>query len=189
MKILVFAGSARSASLNKRLAAEAYRLLGEAGVEATLIDLRDYDMPIYDGDLEAASGSPENARKLRTLFSQHEGLLIVTPENNSSLPSLLKNTIDWISRSEGGVSGGVYFKGKIAAIMAASPGGLGGLRVLFHLRQVLNGLGMLVIPEQFALAQADKAFDKDGRLQDVRHVDAVRAVVARLSEVCRRMSA
>ena len=120
-KILVFAGSAREASLNKKLARAAAKAIDENGGEATFIDLRDYPMPIYEGDLEAREGMPPFARKLRELFVSHPALLIVSPENNGTIPSLLKNAIDWLSRDVDGKSGLEPYRGKVIALMSASP--------------------------------------------------------------------
>ena len=117
-----------------------------AGGEVTLIDLDDYPMPVYHGDLEASEGMPENGRKLRELFIAHDALLIASPENNQSITALLKNTIDWLSRDigdgKGANSGLAPYRGKVAGIMNATPGPYGGVRHLFHLRQVLSGLGV-----------------------------------------------
>ncbi|MBZ0249030.1 MAG: NAD(P)H-dependent oxidoreductase, partial [Burkholderiales bacterium] len=125
-RILVFAGSARRDSLNKKLAREAARFAREAGAEATFVDLDDYPIPLYHGDLEAAEGMPENARKLRALFLAHDALLVASPENNSSVTALLKNTIDWLSRDlgegRGDDSGLAPWRGKVAGLLAASPG-------------------------------------------------------------------
>ena len=127
-KILVFAGSAREDSLNKKLARVGARAVDAAGGQATFIDLRDYPLPLYDGDLEARDGIPANAKKLKQLFIDHQGLLIASPENNASMSALLKNTIDWISRQDGEQSGLVPYAHKVAALMAASPSVRGGLR-------------------------------------------------------------
>jgi chromate reductase, NAD(P)H dehydrogenase (quinone) len=118
-------------------------------------------MPLYDGDLEDRDGLPDNALRLKALFKEHDALLIASPEYNSSIPPLLKNTIDWVSREWQGESGLVPYQNKVAAILAASPGQLGGMRMLPHLRQMLNTLGVLVLPGQFALSNADQAFDAE----------------------------
>ncbi len=187
-RILVFAGSAREASLNKKLARVAAKVIGENGGEATLIDLRDFPMPIYEGDLEAREGMPPMARKLRELFVAHPGLLIVSPENNGSIPSLLKNTIDWLSRDTDGRSGLEPFRGKVAAIMGASPGAFGAISGLSSLRPILSRLTVLVIPDQVTLPKADQAFKEDGSFVDERHLKSVTAVAKRLVEVTARMN-
>lgn len=188
-RILVFAGSARKDSLNKKLARVAADALGAAGAGATFIDLADYPMPLYDGDLEASDGLPPNARRLKDLFIAHQGLFIVSPENNASVSALLKNTLDWISRQHGSESGLVPYQGKVAAIAGASPGALGGLRGMTHLRAILQTLRVLVLSEQFALGHADAAFEQDGSLKDATQQAAVAALARRLVEVSAKLSA
>lgn len=183
-RILVFSGSARKASLNKKLARVAAEAARAAGGEVTLVDLDDYPMPVYHGDLEAQSGMPENARKLRALFMAHDGLLIASPENNQSITALLKNAIDWLSRGiddgRGDNSGLAPYRDKVAGLMNATPGPYGGVRHLYHLRQVLSGLGVLVLPWQVQLARADKAFDEEGRLTDEAALKAVNSLAKSL---------
>ena len=160
-KILAFSGSIRRESFNRRLIRLAADATRAAGGDVTLLDLADYPLPLYDGDLEARDGLPDNALRLKALFKEHDAFLIASPEYNSSIPPLLKNTIDWVSREWQGESGLVPYQDKVAAIVAASPGQFGGMRMLPHLRQVLNTLGVLVLPGQFSLAHADKAFDEE----------------------------
>ena len=188
-KILVFAGSAREGSLNKKLARVAAHCLSEAGAEVTLVDLRDYPIPIYDGDLESREGMPPFAVKLRELFLAHQGLLIASPENNGSVTALLKNTIDWLSREFEGRSGLEPFRGKVAAIMGASPGAFGAISSLASLRPILSKLTVLVIPDQVTLARADQAFKEDGSFIDERQLKSVAAVAKRLVETTTKMSA
>jgi len=182
-RVLVFAGSARVGSLNKKLARVAASSLEAAGAEATFIDLNEYTMPLYHGDLEIRQGIPENARKLRAIFIAHEALLIASPENNASVSAPLKNTLDWVSRQDGDQPGGVPYSNKIACIMAASPGALGGLRGLVHLRAILESLGVLVLPGQFALSRAHEAFDEQGALKDAKQKATVDGLARRLVEV------
>jgi NAD(P)H-dependent FMN reductase len=181
--ILVFAGSARSGSLNKKLARVAAEVVRTVGAEVTLIDLDDYPMPLYHGDLEDREGVPQNARELKALFIEHQGLLIVSPENNASVTALLKNTLDWISRPDGAQSGLVPYQGKVVALMAASPGAFGGMRGLVALRAILQTLNVLVLAEQFLLPRADAAFDADGALKDAKQQASVTAIARRLVEV------
>jgi chromate reductase, NAD(P)H dehydrogenase (quinone) len=188
-RILVFAGSAREASLNKKLARAAAKVVNEQGGEATYIDLRDYPMPIYEGDLEEREGMPEAARRLRDLFVSHPAFLIVSPENNGSIPSLLKNAIDWLSRDVDGKSGLEPYRGKIVALMAASPGAFGGVMALGHLRQSLVKLFAHVIPDQFPLPKADQAFAEDGSLNQPWQQKSVLNVVRQLVETTKRMTA
>lgn len=179
-KILVFAGSAREDSLNKKLARVARQAVDAAGGRATFIDLRDYPLPLYDGDLEARDGIPANAKKLKQLFIDHQGLLIASPENNASMSALLKNTIDWISREDGEQSGLVPYAGKVAALMAASPSVRGGLRGVPHLRASLEALNVLVLPGYVTIPHADSAFAEDGALKDPEQQKAVAAAAKRL---------
>jgi len=165
--ILAFAGSTRTDSVNKKLIRIAAAGAREAGGTVTEIDLRDYPLPIYDGDLEAAEGVPENAMKLKALFKQHRGLLIATPEYNTSISGVLKNTIDWVTRPVQGEAFLECFGGKVAAIISASLGPMGGLRSQAHLRQILSGITATVIPEHWGVPSATAdSFDESGNLKD-----------------------
>jgi NAD(P)H-dependent FMN reductase len=190
-RILVFAGSARRDSLNKKLARAAAQFAREAGAEATFVDLDDYPIPLYHGDLEAASGMPENARRLRETFLAHDALLVASPENNSSVSSLLKNTIDWLSRDvgdgKGGNSGLAPWRGKVAGLMAASPGGFGGIRALPHLRQILATLGVTVLGAQVAVPRAHEAFAADGSLADERVAKSLRSLAEAVTQAAQRL--
>ncbi len=179
-RILIFAGSTRTGSYNKQLARAATETVRAAGAEASYVDLRDYPMPVYDGDLETEQGMPEHARSLRELFKSHHGFVIASPENNASVSSALKNTLDWISRELDGESGLVPYSGKTALLLAASPGDLGGLRGLVHLRNILNALQVFVLPGQLAVSAAHKAFGPDGKLADARQQ-------ATLESLCKQM--
>ena len=186
-RILAFAGSLRAESINKtlvRLAADAARA---AGADVTLIDLRDYPLPIYDGDLETASDIPENGTKLKKLFVESHGLLIAAPEYNSSITGVLKNTIDWVSRPVPGEPPLAGFTGKVAGLCAASPGALGGLRGLVHLRSILGNIGMIVLPEQLAVSKAGDAFHPDGSLKDAKQQATLAKIAERLAEVARKL--
>lgn len=162
-KILMFAGSTRRESLNKKLIIATAEIAKKQGAEVTVIDLSDYPLPIYDGDFEEEHGQPENAKKLHQLIDLHDALVIASPEYNGLPSPLLKNAIDWVSRVDVKV-----YRGKIAAIMSASPGGLGGLRGLSHLRVLLNNLNVLVIPEQVAVGNALSAFAENGKLKELK---------------------
>ncbi len=166
VKILAFSGSARRNSIHKKLLKTAVKGAEDAGAEVTVIDIRDYPIPLYDGDLEDGEGIPENAQKIRALFDNHDGFLLACPEYNSSITPLLKNIIDWVSRPQDGVSGLVHYTGKTAALLSASGGNLAGLRGLFTVRQILSVLGVHVIPEQFGLSGANKAFDENDYMVD-----------------------
>ena len=188
-KVLVFAGSLRVQSFNKQLAAVVADRVNANGGEATLIDLRDYRIPPYDGDMEAGGGIPERAQTLRNLFIDHDAYIIASPEYNGSIPGTLKNYLDWISRPEGeDVPGLIAFQGKVAGIVSTSPGALGGLRGLRHLREVLGNLGSLVISEQHAIGGAAKAFNDNGALVSERDQKGVEKVVKRLLEVTAKLN-
>jgi chromate reductase len=189
-KILAFAGSLRKDSFNKKLVAIAAAGAREAGAEVTVVDLKDFPLPLFDQDLEATQGMPENGRKLKDLFLKHDGLLIASPEYNSSITAVTKNTIDWISRAtEPGEPGVLAFAGKTAAIIAASPGALGGLRGLVHLRSILGNIQVLVLPDQIAIVKAHEAFADDGSLKDAKQQATVRAIGAKLAQTIARLKA
>ena len=187
-RILAFAGSARSGSFNKRLVAIAAAGARAAGADVTLIDLRDYPLPLYDGDLEERDGLPAHARKLKDLFLANQGLLISAPEYNSSITPLLKNTIDWVSRPVTGEAPLNCFDGKVAALLSASPGALGGLRGLVHVRAILQNIRVLTIPEQVAVPNAAEAFAPDGSLKDAKQQAAVQGCGAALARMITKLS-
>lgn len=164
-KVLAFAGSARKDSLNKKLVVEAADLARQAGATVTLIDLKNYPMPIYNGDLEETEGMPGQAKELRQLMIQNAIILISSPEHNGSVSALLKNTIDWASRDPKGGFSREAFQGKKFVLMSASPGSLGGARGLVHLKMILEALGGTVVSPQTALPDAYNAFDAQGHLK------------------------
>jgi NAD(P)H-dependent FMN reductase len=181
-KILAFAGSLRRDSLNRKLLAAAVDATRAAGGDVTVIDLAEFALPIYDGDLEDRDGIPANALRLKALFKEHQSLLIAAPEYNSSISGALKNTIDWISREWQGESGLVPYTGKTALIMAASPGNLGGMRMLPHLRQILNALGVHVLPAQVSVSDAENAFLPDSNaLREPARLHAAAADLVRVT--------
>ena len=176
-RLLAFAGSARRGSFNARLARFAAREAEAAGAEVLLLDLAEFDLPLYNGDLEADDGLPAGAARLKELFLAHDGFLVASPEYNGSISPFLKNAIDWVSRPVAGQPPLVWYAGKVAGLMAASPGALGGLRGLVHVRQILSGIGVIVAPAQHAVAQAGGAFDGADGLAEEPHGAAVRRVV------------
>jgi chromate reductase len=183
-RILAFSGSARRESLNRKLLATAVEATRAAGAEVTLVDFKEMPLPLYDGDLEDAEGMPANAQKLVDLITQHAGLLIASPEYNSQMTPLLKNAIDWCTRADENP-----LKGKVAAIVSASPGSFGGIRSQFLVRQLLTHLGCHVVPLQCIVPQADKAFDENGRLKEERSRKAVQAVALELVRVTSKLNA
>ncbi len=185
-KILAFAGSLRTGSFNKILLRTAVRAAEAEGAAVTTIDLADYPMPIYDGDYETEHGLPENAEKLKAIFLEHNGLLIASPEYNSSITAALKNTIDWVSRKDGALDLSGY-AGKTAGLVATG-GGLGGLRGLVHVRQILGNIGVLVIPEQAAIGGAWSAFEENGDLKDEVQRASVEKVGSALARTIGKLS-
>lgn len=189
-KLLFFAGSARENSLNKKLAKLGHQIAADAGIPSTFIDLRDFPMPIYDGDLEDAEGPPENTQRLKKIISEHSGIFIADPEYNSSISPLLKNTIDWLSRPPLPSSGIPLFKGRVFAIGSAAAGATGGVRSMLALRQVLNsGIGAIVLPEQMSVPSATDAFDDNGGLKNPQFEAHFIGLIKRLEEVANRMTA
>lgn len=188
-RILALAGSARKASFNKRMIRIASDGAREAGAEVTLIELEDYPLPLLNQDEEEAYGLPPHGRQLKDLFLSHQGLLIASPEHNSSISSLLKNTIDWVSRPVKGQPSLAEFTGKTAVIMSASPGGLGGLRGLVHLRAILGNIGVVVLPATLSISAANKAFAEDGSLSDPQQQAKVRQLGATLTEHLAKLQA
>jgi NAD(P)H-dependent FMN reductase len=188
VKILAFAGSARAGSFNKKLIAIAVEAARTAGAEVTLLDFRELPLPLYDGDLEEVKGLPENAKKLKTLMREHDGFLISAPEYNSSITPLLKNAIDWASRSETDDEPAlVCYRGKTAALLSASPGALGGLRGLVHVRSILGNIGVYLLPDQVSIPSAYEAFDDNGKLKDERKARQVANIATGLVEMTRKL--
>ena len=188
-KILVLPGSLRSGSHNVRLAALATKELTLLDADVTRISLADYPLPLYDADLDARAGQPENAVKLKHMIAAHQGIFIASPEYSASVTPLLKNAIDWVSRvREKGDPTYAAFKNRVFAIASASPGRAGGLRSLMALRQILElGCGALVVPEQVAIPDAERAFDDMDNLVEIGLANLLRAQLARLVEMARLM--
>jgi chromate reductase len=188
LKILVIPGSLRTGSLNARLAAAAVHEFAQAGAEVTRISLGDFPLPIYDGDLQTKSGVPKNAINLKRMIGAHHGVLIVTPEYNSSVPALVKNTIDWVSRvQDAHESRGQIFRERAFAIAAASESRLGGTRALAALRLILAACQATVIPHQLALSFAGEAYDDMDRLKLAADAEALKALVRQLIDVSQHM--
>lgn len=186
-KILAFAGSLRTDSWNHKLVVAASRGAEAAGAMVTVIRLRDFAMPLYDQEIEDASGLPENCLKLKELFKAHHGLLIGCPEYNSSISAVLKNTIDWISRPHEGEAPLECFDRKVVGLTAASPGGLGGIRGLPVERMLLGHIKAIVLPDQFALSGAHDAIDADGNLKDDKQRQMAEGVGKAVAEVAARV--
>jgi NAD(P)H-dependent FMN reductase len=182
IRILAFSGSSRRESLNKKLLLAAVEATRTAGGEVTLADLNELALPLYNGDLEDAKGLPENAKTLIALITGHEGILVASPEYNSMITPLLKNTIDWCTRGDDNP-----FVGKVAAVISASPGMLGGVRSMTLARSLLTHLGCYVVPAQCILPQADKAFDPAGKLTSSRAQESLKKVAAELVDLSQKL--
>ena len=176
-QFLFMAGSTRKASTNKALAKAASGIGSNLGISAKFIDLLDYEMPIYNGDLEAEHSLPETAIKLKALFSESDGFLIASPEYNSSFSPVLKNTLDWISRSHSENEPPLAaYRGKVAALVSCSPGANGGLRGLVPLRMMLGNIGVTVVPDQLAVGSVMGKLE-NGVLTDQSTLTALQKVV------------
>jgi chromate reductase, NAD(P)H dehydrogenase (quinone) len=188
-KILAFAGSVRKSSFNKTLVKIAAEGARSAGAEVTYIDFADLAIPLYDEDWEAAEGLPDNVITFKALLKSHQGFLIAAPEYNSSITPLLKNAIDWASRPAPNESSLECFKDKVVALMSASPGALGGLRGLVHLRSILGNIGVLVLPDQVAIGKADQAFDPSGNLINESQQTAITQLSRKLVTIVTQLNA
>jgi NAD(P)H-dependent FMN reductase len=182
-RLLFVSGSAREGSHNKKLARLGATIADVNGIAATFADLGDYPMPLYDADLQAKDGIPENARKLEALMKVHTGVFAACPEYNASITPLLKNTIDWVSRiRREGEEPLAVFRTRVFALGSASPGGMGGLRGLTTVRQILElGLGALVLPDQFAVPRAHEAFNEQGHLKDKEAQGRFKSLIQKLA--------
>lgn len=185
-KILAFAGSTRSESFNKKLVKIAAAGARAAGAEVTYLDLRDIPLPLFDEDLEK-EGLPPNARKLKDLMLAHDGFLISSPEYNSSISAVLKNAIDWASRPAPNEAPLGCFADKVASLMSASPGALGGLRGLVTVRSILGNIRVLVLPDQVAVSKAHEAFNPDGSMKDAKQQASIEKLGANVAQVLAKL--
>lgn len=189
-KILAFAGSLRKDSFNKKLVKIAVKGAEEAGAEVTYIDLKDYPLPLYDQEIEDSQGLPENALKLKELMLSHDGFLISSPEYNSSMPAVFKNVIDWTSRQA--KPDEVYlccFIDKAVALLSASPGNLGGMRGLVHVRAMFGNIFSMVLPQQKSISNASTAFDESGNLKDAKAQADVMNIGRKLAQFIQKQKA
>ena len=183
LKVLAFAGSLREGSYNKKLVRIAAAAARSAGADVTMLDLVDWPLPIYDGDLEERDGVPADVMKLKAMFRAHDAFLIASPEYNSSVSAALKNVIDWLSRPVKDEPPLACFRSKTAALFSASPGALGGLRGLVHLRAILGNIGVLLVADQLAIGKADEAFTDDGSLKNPKQGALLTEIVGELVRV------
>ncbi len=187
IKLVAFAGSLRTESFNKKLVKIAAEGARQAGAEVIYQDLRDLALPNFDAHLEKSDGPPLKAVEFKKQLAESDGMLISSPEYNSSISGALKNAIDWASRPAAGEPPLVAFKGKAAALMAASPGALGGLRGLVHLRAILGNIGVIVLPEQVAVSRAAEAFDEHGNLRDAKQQESILNLGRKLVDIAGRL--
>lgn len=188
IRVLAFSGSLRSASWNSKLVQAALGGARSTGSEVTYIALRDYPLPIYDQEIEDREGLPQNASRLKELFKGHAGFLIGCPEYNSSITGALKNVIDWVSRPVPNEKSLECFTGKVCGLLAASPGALGGQRGLFTVRSILSNIGVIVLPDQFALQKAHEAFGDDGLLKDPGQQKKAAAVAEKVARTAAKLA-
>jgi NAD(P)H-dependent FMN reductase len=188
-KVLCFAGSLRTGSFNKKLARLAAAAARQAGAEVTELDIRDYPLPLYDGDLEASEGLPPNARRLKDAFLAHRGFILACPEYNSGISGPLKNLIDWVSRPVQGQPALAEYLGRVALLISASTGVLGGLRGLVMVRMILSNINVLVLPEQLTIPKADAAFDESGALKDASLQERLSKITAKLVTTVGKLNA
>ncbi|MBL4679633.1 MAG: NAD(P)H-dependent oxidoreductase [Pseudomonadales bacterium] len=188
VKILAFSGSSRRDSFNNKLVKIAAEGAKSTGASVSHINLADFPMPIYDGDLEDEKGMPEYALGFKQLLIDHDGFLIASPEYNSAFSPLLKNVIDWASRANTeNESPLLAYRGKMAAIMSASPGALGGIRGLVSLRMLLGNIGVTLLTEQQTIPQSFSAFTEEGDLVDERKQKAVMQLGSKLASTIEKL--
>ncbi|MCW8093127.1 NADPH-dependent FMN reductase [Alteromonas sp. ASW11-130] len=189
VKLVAFAGSTRDKSFNQSIIEVAVEGAKEAGAEVNLISLADYPMPIFNQDDETNNGIPEKAQQFKELLIAADGFLIASPEYNSSYPALLKNAIDWASRQSGDEKVLAAYKGKVAGIMAASEGALGGMRVLVTLRMLLENIGTLVLPNQKAIARVHTLLDENGKVTDEKTIKQLKLLGKQTAELAAKVNA
>lgn len=191
MKLLIFAGSTRQNSFNRKLARVTAAMATASGADVTHIELADFDVPMYNADLEA-QGTPADVMRLKQLLHDHPAWIICTPEYNASYPALLKNTLDWVSSPVKGnpewTDGFKSTRGKVVGVLSASPGALGGLRSQSHLAPLLINLECWLAPKNFALGRAGDAFDDNGALKEERALKSVQAVIDQVLWAAGRLS-
>ena len=184
-KLIAISGSIRVGSLNEKLVLLAIQFAKDKGIEAEYIDLRDYPLPIYNGDLDTPNARPRNVAKLKKIFVDSSKIIIASPENNASVSPLLKNVIDWVSRPDIGELPFAYsaFRSKAVGLLSASPGSFAGIRGLNHLKEILNAVFAIVLPEQLCVAKAHEAFDENGKLRSTNHQEVLHNVISSVLRV------
>lgn len=192
MKVLIFAGSTRQQSFNRKLARVTAEMARASGAEVTHLELGDFDVPLYNADLEA-QGTPADVMRLKQIFFEHPAWIVCTPEYNASYPALVKNTFDWISSpvksDPAWTEGFKSTRGKVVGVLSASPGALGGLRSQSHLVPLLLNLHCWVAPQNYALGRAAEAFDAEGRLVNEAARKPIQAVIDQVLFAAQRLNA
>ncbi|KAF0815135.1 Chromate reductase [Andreprevotia sp. IGB-42] len=188
MSLLVLSGSVRRDSFHTKLANAAAEELGRQGQAHTVLNLADFPLPLYDGDLET-QGLPANAKHLRKLFAEHDGFVIANPEYNGSITPLLKNVLDWVSRKDADSQQFEPYAGKTALLLSTSPGSLAGQRALRHTREILTSLGAIVLPQHVAVPVAHQAFSPEGKLTDAKQLQALSTQVGELGKLTAKLAA
>ena len=183
VKILSFDGSGRTGSINQDLLDKVVTEAKSHGATGAVLDLTKYNLPIYNGDLEAEEGLPEGVQALKDIFKAHDAFLIASPEYNGGYSPLLKNTIDWVSRPVKGEPPLNCFQGKVAGLISAAPGKLGGLRGLYQLNTILFGIGVLVLPNMVSVGFYNDARDESGQLKHDNDKKAVATLGKRIVDV------
>ncbi|MBQ4875049.1 MAG: NAD(P)H-dependent oxidoreductase [Rickettsiaceae bacterium H1] len=184
-KLITISGSIRKDSLNEKLAITAAKYAKAKGIDAQYVNLRDYPLPIYNGDLDRPNDKPENVTELKKIFIKSSKIIISSPEHNVSVSPLLKNTIDWISRSDEGELPFAYsaFRSKAVGLLSASPSNFAGIRGLNHLKDILSALFAIIVPEQLCVAKAQEAFDKNGELVNKNHKKILQEIISSVLRV------
>lgn len=186
-KILAFAGSGRTNSYNKMLLKIAAQGAEESGVEVTFFDFKDHPMAIYDGDFADQHYFDANAKLFKQALREHQGLLIASPEFNNSLSGILKNALDWATIPEDEERPYDVFRGKVAGLLSTSPGSMGGIRGLEHLRSILANIQVMVLPEQFVVPFSSRAFNEEGILVNEQQQSRAKNIGKRLAEIVQKL--
>lgn len=188
VKIIAMAGSTRTDSFNKKVLNHAVIGARAAGAEVSVIDLREFPLPLFDADLEAKDGIPMNARDLQQMFLEHHGFLFACPEYNSSMSGVFKNTIDWVSRARKDLAELACFDNKVCALMSASDGVRGGIRGLVHVRAMLENIHTMVLPRQVCVGKAQDAFDQESVMKDEKMRKSIEKLGLELTELAQKLN-